>query len=286
MANSAEHWSRFPVGPWRTSATQHLADPKAPLSPKGAFTIEMWIKPKPDLGAQLSPVLIDRNTSRTPTTSSVSPRGTREAPVACKSCSDSAKTPRLSIPRPSSRHRLQHVAFTYDAAGTVRFFRNGAPLGAVARSGRGPVAPGRHALSIGDRVGSNYAGFPGYIDEVRICNGSLEFRPIAVEFQSERWTWRRMEKAQPIKVLVRNLARAAAKNLALHVSLDGSDEKTFTVPELAAGADHTIEYELDTSLRPDTYHIRARLELPGAMPFVSEEAAELVLAPRPLRRCR
>jgi len=178
----------------------------------------------------------------------------------------------------------QHLAFTYDGAGTVRFFRNGAPLGSATKPGRGPVAPGKHALSIGDRVGSNYAGFPGFIDEVRICDGVLEFRPMAIEFQSERKTWLRMEKVPPVSVVIHNLGKVAAKQTRVRISVEGLDEKTVTLAELAAGATSTIAYPFDTSLRPDTYRLKAHLEAPGDFAFASDESTEIVIAPRPLTK--
>jgi CheY-like chemotaxis protein len=43
-----------------------------------------------------------------------------------------------------------------------------------------------------------------------------------------------------------------------------------------------MDYPFDTTLRPGTYKLTARLELAGAKPFVSEEKFEVVLVPRPL----
>jgi hypothetical protein len=275
----------FPGWPVEDKRHAALVDTKAALSPKGAFTVEMWIKPKAELTAELSPVLVDKkyvaHTDYQFRLTTADKSGARHLHVVLGFGDDSENF----ISQPFTPGvEWQHVAFTYDAAGTVRFFRNGAPLGSVTRAGRGPVAAGKHGLSLGDRVGSNYAGFPGFIDEVRICNGALEFRPIGVEFRAERRTWRRMEKAEPVEVVVRNLGKAAAKNLAFRVSLEGMGEQTFSVPELAGGASHTVTYDIDTSLRPDTYKLTARVELPGEMPFASQEFMEFTIAPRPLAK--
>jgi hypothetical protein len=255
------------------------------LSPRGAFTVEMWIKPKPELTPNLSPVLMDKkyvaHTDYQFRLTTADKSGARRMQVFL-GFGDGSET-YFSEPF-TAGDAWQHVAFAYDAAGEVRFYRNGAPLGGQTKSGRAAVAPGKHVLSIGDRVGSNYAGFPGLIDEVRICEGALEFRPVAVEFAAQRKAWLRMEQAQPIGVVVRNLSKSAADKLTLVLSLEGLGEKTIDVPPLAAGKTHRIDYPLDTSLRPDTYRLKARLEMPGEPPLVSEESTELAIVPRPLVR--
>lgn len=275
----------FPGWPVEDKRHAALADARAALSPKGAFTVEMWIKPKAELAAELSPVLLDKkyvaHSDYQFRLTTADKGGARHMQVML-GFGDDSETFVSEAFTPGTD--WQHIAFTYDAAGEVRFFRNGAPLGAARHPGRGPVAAGRHALSIGDRVGSNYAGFPGFIDEVRICDGALEFRPVAVEFHAERSTWIRMEKAEPVRVVVRNLGKAAANQLQLRVSLEGSGEKCFDVPGLAPGATHEISHPPDTSLRPDTYRLKAHLEMPGDPLFVSEESAEFTIVPRPLAK--
>jgi hypothetical protein len=275
----------FPGWPVEDKRHAALADARSSLSPKGAFTIEMWIKPKPELTPELSPVLVDKkyvaNTDYQFRLTTADKGGARRMQVILGFGDDSESF--ASEPFAPGL-QWQHVAFTYDGAGEVRFFRNGAPLGAKRKPSRGPVAPGKHVLSIGDRVGSNYAGFPGYIDEVRICDGVLEFRPVAVEFVTERKSWLRMEKTQPIRVLVRNLGKAPAKNLRLRISIEGLGAKNFDVPELAAGATHAVEYPFDSTLRPDVYRLQAHLELPGEVPFTSDESTAITIAARPLAR--
>jgi hypothetical protein len=255
------------------------------LSPKGAFTAELWMKPGPDLKPALSPVLLDKkyvaHTDYQWRLTAADKAGARRMQVSLGFGDDSETV--HSEPFQPGTH-WQHVAFTYDGAGEVRFFRNGAPVGIVRKPGRGPIAPGKHVLSIGDRVGSSYAGFPGLLDEVRLCNGALEFRPVAVEFRAERRTWLRMEKAEPVGVTVRNLSKAAAGKLKLRVSVEGIGEKSFDLPALAAGATEKVQYPFDTTLRPDTYQLTAHLEMEGETPFVSEEHAEFCIAARPLPR--
>ncbi|MEO6785452.1 MAG: LamG domain-containing protein, partial [Chthoniobacteraceae bacterium] len=272
----------FPVEDKRHGA---MAEPGPGLSPKGAFTVEMWIRPKPQLTAKISPVLLDKkyvaHADYQFRLTTADGGGARRMEVLLGFGSDSETF--ISDPFVPGTD-WQHVAFTYDAAGEVRFFRNGTPLGSSRKPGRGSVTAGRHGLSIGDRVGSTYMGFPGFIDEVRICDGVLEFRPVTVEFLTASRTWLRMEKVPPVTVVVRNLRATAATGLKLRVSTDGSGEKIFDVPELATGATFEAAYAFDTSLRPDAYRLKARVEASGDSPFVSEEATEITIVPRPLTR--
>ena len=160
----------------------------------------------------------------------------------------------------------QHVAFTYDASGDGALLpQRRATRRGRASAGRGPVAPGKHALSIGDRVGSNYAGFPGFIDEVRICNGALEFRPIAVEFQrGAQDVAAHGEGASPSTVIVRNLGKAPAKQLALRVSRSKAWARRASPCRNSPPERRTRSLiDFDTTLRPDTYRLTARLEMPG-----------------------
>ena len=273
----------FPGWPVEDKRHAAFAASKPTLSPKGAFTLDLWVKPDAGLSPDLNPVLVDKkyaaHTDYQLRLSAADRGGARRLQVNLGFGEESANF--VSDPF-TVGEGWQHLAFTYDAAGEVRFFRNGAPIGSSRKSGLGPVAPGKQTLSIGDRGGSYYAGFPGLIDEVRLCDGVLEFRPIAVEFTSERKVWRRMEQAEPVHVVVRNLAKAPANALLVRITPEGGTEKAVEIASLAPGASKDIEVSVDTSLRPDTYHLRARVEVSGQPPFVSEENMEFTIVPRPL----
>ena len=256
------------------------------LSPKGAFTLEMWIKPAAGLKADYSPVLVDKkyvaHTDFQWRLSAADKSSARRL-VAILGFGDESESFASDPFQPAAE--WQHVAFIYDGAGEVRFFRNGAALGLARRPGRGAVAPGIKEFSIGDRLGSNYAGFPGLIDEVRLCEGVLEFRPVAVTLRAPRATWLRMEKAEPALVTVRNLTKAAAKGLRMTVSVEGvAGQQNHELGDLAAGAARELPCPLDTALRPDTYRLKARLELPGPPALASDETLEFTIAARPPAR--
>ena len=173
-----------------------------------------------------------------------------------------------------------HVAFTYDGAGTGCFYRDGAALGSATRLGRGSVRAGRHPLSIGDRMGSLYHGFPGYIAQVRLCNSALEFRAAAFAFNSDRDVFVRMEKAPALAFSLANRQRVPMRGATVTVSLDGAELKRVAAPELASGVACPLEVPLDTSLRPGTYWVRARIEIPGDAPYVNEETFPVTLVAR------
>jgi hypothetical protein len=273
----------FPGWPVEDKRHAAFAASKPTLSPKGAFTLELWLKAGADLTPDLNPVLVDKKyaaqTDYQLRLSTGDRGGARRLQVSLGFGEESANF--VSDPF-TPGDAWQHVAFTYDGAGEVRFFRNGAPIGGSRKPGLGAVTSGKQVLSIGDRGGSYYAGFPGLIDEVRLCDGVLEFRPLAVEFVSERKVWRRMEKSDPVHVVVHNLAKAPASALKVRISSEGGAEKTVEIASLAPGASQSIEMPVDTSLRPDIYHLRARVEAAGQPPFVSEESMDFTVVARPL----
>jgi hypothetical protein len=280
LGGALESFPGWPVADRRHAA---LAGAKPALSPAGAFTLEMWIRPKPELTAAQSPVLADKkyvaHTDYQWRLTAADKGGARAMQVAL-GFGDASETFVSERFQPGTE--WQHVAFSYDGGGEVRFFRNGAPLGGGRKPGRGAVAPGKHGLTLGDRVGSHHAGFPGFIDEVRLTTGARDFRPLAVSFHTERRVWRRFEPAPAIRVAVRNRTGAAAAPFVLRVGVEGRGEEQVAVPALAAGATHEVVHRFDTRLRPDTYRLVARIETDGTPGFRSEEALELTLVARPL----
>ena len=272
-----ESFPGFPVED-KPHAARTSGKPK--LSPKGAFTIEMWIKIKPDTDPRLRPYLLDKkyvdHTDYQWQLTEPSKTGQRRMSVNLGFGNESRlfHSDPLTI-EPGTWH---HVAFTYDAAGQVRFFFDGSTAGGLKQNGLGPITPGVKALSIGDRLGSNHGGFPGFIDEVRICDGIMNFEPVAMQIHASRHVWRRMETARPIEVKVINLQRSTMEGAKLRLSL-ANQEQAFDVPALKSGKSWTATATLNTSLKPDHYPLRARLELNGT---ITTQTADLRIVPRPL----
>lgn len=259
------------------------------LSPAGAFTAEMWLSAKPELATASLAYLLDKKYAShhdyqwllgAPDKS-----GARRMIVNLGFGSDSesfATEPLLFAPG-----EWHHVAMVYDGAGTVRFYRNGSTVGSVSRPGRRSIVAGSHGLSIGDRLGSNYGGFPGFIDEVRISSRALEFSPASMQLSIERTAWIRHEPAPSFRVTVKNLQAepltgATLSLAALSRTGQGLAADVIDVPRIDAGATHVVEKSFDTTLRPDDYELRARLKLSGDVPVEREDSLLIRLVPRSL----
>lgn len=228
---------------------------------KGAFTLEMWIKPKAEFKPELRCYLLDKkyvdHADYQWQIGEADKGGLRRMWVTLGFGAESKTI--YSLPFKLETDVWQHVAFTYDGAGDGKFYRNGTAAGGARLEGFGAVVRGKKELSIGDRLGSNYGGFPGVIDEVRVCDGVLSFERVAMQIATTRSVWRRMETAKPVEIVVTNLRRETMKGAKLQTSLGGRTED-FTVPELSAGKSFTAKYTLNTALKAAEYELRVRFE--------------------------
>lgn len=250
------------------------------LSPKGAFTLEMWIAAKPAFDPTLRCYLLDKkyvdHTDYQWQLSEADKAGKRRMMATLGFGAESKSWSSLPVTlEPGVWH---HVAFTYDGAGTGSFYFDGQSSGTLRHAGYAAITPGGKALSLGDRLGSNYGGFPGYMDEVRICNGVLNFAQVALAIDSDRQVWRRMETAKPIGVTVTNLKRAVLAGAKLRVTL-AAQEQVFDVPELKSGKSFGAKVTFNTSLKAGKYPLVTRLELPG---YATEQGADFELVTRPV----
>ncbi len=275
-----ESWRGWPV-----EDTVHQARAKASprFTPTGAFTVEMWIKPKPEITDYPESFLLDN-------------RYVDESGLQLILGRDSGAGRRLQMllgtgdehPSWSSRAfkfqpgQWYHVAFTYDGRGTGQFFINGADQGGDRRPQYGQVAAGIKPLSIGDRVGSLYHGFPGYIDQVRICRGVLEFRPAAFQEVSSRRVFVRMEQGAVVQFAVINKRRDTLQGATATFQLGGLPLREQALPDLEPGQQHLVDLAIDTRLRPDTYRLTATIDLAGDVPFRSAQEFSVTIVPRPL----
>ncbi len=252
------------------------------LTPAGAFTVEMWIQGAEDLPGYPDCFLLDNKyVDDLGMQLILGPErgaGMRQLRMnlGFGDRSETWASEVLTI----EPGEWRHIAFTYDGAGTGRFMVDGAAAGGDTKTGLGAVATARHALVIGDRVGSLYHGFPGLIDQVRICNGVLEFRPASFEMRAGRTVYVRMEEAAPIEFVLTNRLRESLTGATARFGLGGMPAQTVEVPPVASGESFTMPFDLDTSLRPDDYTLTASVELPGDPPFVSSERFTLTIVPR------
>lgn len=271
---------------WPVDDKHHavVVDDHPALSPPGAFTFEMWIQPKPGFESSGRVYLADKKYAsqhdyqwqlESPNSS-----GLRSMLVGLGFGTDSELF--VSEPAEYVPGRWYHVAFSYDGAGQVRFFRDGSSLGRVTKPGRRGIAPGRHILSLGDRVGSYYGGFPGYIDEARLCQGALEFNPAAIDLQVDRSVWVRREPNPEVRVVITNLQSQSLAGCTLRLSGIGLPSKDVVVPPIESGQTHQLTWTFDTSLRPDHYRLQAVLTVPQQPPVECRETRTLQIVGRPI----
>jgi hypothetical protein len=271
FGSALESFPGFPVQDKRHAA---LVEVK-PV--KGAFTMEMWIKAKAEFKPELRCYLLDKkyvdHTDYQWQIGEADKGGLRRMFVTLGFGAESRQI--YSLPFKMGEE-WQHVAFTYDGAGEGKFYRNGTAAGGSKLEGYGAVVPGKKELSLGDRLGSNYGGFPGLIDEVRICDGVLSFERVAMQIATTRQVWRRMETAKPVEIVVTNLRRETMTGAKLSVNLGAKDEN-FIVPDLAAGKSFTAKYALNTALKAAEYVLRARFEVGD---YATEQATTLQIVAR------
>mgnify|MGYP000551371843 CR=1 FL=1 len=260
-----------------------LAAHRPALSPPGAFTVDLWCKlmpaKEPDQAFLVDKKYASHNDYQF-LLSAPDKSGQRVLQVSLGFGEDSAGF--QSEPVRLENGRWHHLAFSYDGRGEVRFFCDGVNAGQARHPGRGAVMPGKNSLSIGDRLGSYYHGFPGVLDEVRICQGALDFRSLDLDTGNSRLVFVRQEKAPPVELRVRNRQTAALGPGQAAISLAGLQTATAPVPPLAPGATHKLLFSPNTALRPGSYELRVRVEIPGQPTARAEEKFDVTLVARPL----
>lgn len=271
---------------WPDEDAPHAAIvPNSPsLTPSGAFSIELWIQPKPELEGYPDSFLIDKkyvsNDDYQIILGPADKQGFRRLRAVLGFGKDSVTY--TSLPARLETGVWYHLAFVYDGAGKGTFYLNGGELGGGEDPSRGSIRSGDHHLSIGDRIGSYYHGFPGLIDQVRICQGLREFRLAGVDLVSDRTAFVRQEQAPPLQFTVTNFQPQPMSGAVVRLSLSGVGEKEFSLPEMAPGTQYVLAYALDTSLRPDKYILQTQLESSGDIPYVTATSVPVVIVPRSL----
>jgi hypothetical protein len=254
------------------------------LSPAAAFSAEMWVQAKPDLAGSNTAYLLDKKYA-----SHSDYQWLLAAPeksgawrmvvnLGFGQDSESFSTEPMAFPA----GEWHHVAFTYDGAGTVRFYRDGSVAGVIVRPARRSIFPGSNVLSIGDRAGALYGGFAGLIDEVRLCTGVLEFGAATIRLESARTVFVRGEPAPRLQIVIGNLQPEPLRGASLKLIGLGNAAQAEPVPEIPPGKTLTLSHEFDTRLRPDDYPARALLTLPGKPPSEVSAGLPLKLVARPL----
>ena len=263
------------------------------LTPQGAFTLELWIRPRPQFTEAGSYFLLDKQYFRR----AGDPGGDNDYQLTVRVLADGRclLEAYLGYGEDSEHFRAtpvtfavdewSHVVFTYDGRGRGRFFVNGQPAGETLHEGRGPVNPGRHPLIIGGRVGSLHSGFPGSIDQVRIINGvpSWLAPKATAAVAGGRTVFERMEPEAAVTVIVKNDLEAPLQNLRATATLDGVPlHGQFPVREIPPARQGRVEIPVDVSLKPGEYPFTVRLagEADGQAVELDAEGA-VTIVPRP-----
>ncbi|NLC58494.1 MAG: LamG domain-containing protein [Armatimonadetes bacterium] len=264
------------------------------LSPAGAFTLELWFSAKPELEQHPNVFLVDKKyfnyVKAVPEANwdyclclVRTGEGRRRLDAHLGFGTDSAVC--TSREFPVIPGRWIHLAFTYDGAGTGRFFINGRPAGKTILQGRGPVTPGRYGVVLGDRYGSIHSGFPGYLAQVRLCRGIVPTFSggLELELGAGRTAFVRQEKRAAVPLTVSNDTGRSLEPARLQARLAGK-ARTFRAPGLAPGKSHTLSFPVDTTLRPGAYPLRATVTAAAGdgRQFTATTALAVTIAPRPL----
>lgn len=254
------------------------------LSPNGAFTIELWIKPKPEFAKRDWAVVIDKKYAGHDdyqlAFGAADPKQQRRMTLSLGFGNESQLFVSEAGEFPADE--WTHIAATYNGRGRVQFFRNGESFGQVDAPGRGSISAGSLPLSIGDRLGSNYPGFPGFLDEVRLTSGVREFGQLRIAMKRPRATYVRFEPAPKWTVTVTNLRNEPVDGVTLRTSLGNTLPTEEVLPKFAPGGTQVVEQSFDTSLRPDTYTVTLTATLPGERPRRITESFPVTLVARPL----
>lgn len=254
------------------------------LSPYNAFTIEMWICPAeaPDDYGQA--FLVDKKYVSHQDYQWILEKpdftGNRRMRVVLGFGEDSDTwwSADAAVMQPQV---WTHLAFTYDGAGTVHFFQDGRSLGKDVKTGRGSIHPGSHVLSLGDRVGSLYYGFPGRMDEVRITRGVREFRPITVSSGHLRTAYLRLEPAPVLQFHLRNNRRDAIQGIEATVQIAGMSEQAYDAFDLLPDETHVLEFPLNTRLREGAFEVVVSYDFgDGDSAYANRESFGVDIVPR------
>ncbi|HHX39267.1 MAG TPA: hypothetical protein GX715_04820 [Armatimonadetes bacterium] len=263
------------------------------LSPAGAFTLEAWFAAKPEMEQAANVFAIDKkyfNYSRD------DPRANWDYCLCLARAGQKQRRmlAHLGYGKDSATYSSDafevnpgewiHVAFTYDGAGTGRFFVNGKPAGKTVHEGRGSITPGNYDLVLGDRYGSTHSGFPGYLAQVRLSNGVVPFFTGTLEVTpgAGRTAFVRMEKGASLSLTVSNDTGKTLTNGQVQVVFGGNTRR-IALPNLAPNQEQVVPIPVDTSLRPDSYPITVTATaVSDGREYRTEKELTITIVSRPL----
>lgn len=288
FGSALESTKSFPPDDIKTGASIKNAPA---LTPKGPFTIELWMNPKPEFAEHPASMLIDKKYI---VYKSDHELANKDYAIIARKAGDLHRldiqlgfgddyVSWITSPVKLEAGQWYHLAFTYDGKGTGKIYLNGVLQLERTEEGRGDIADGPHALIIGDRVGSNYLGCPAYIDQVRITNIAIPFtaNQVRLNLNASRTVFRRMETDAQLAITVVNDRSQPLDDASLNVTLTGMPTKQIALPALTPGEKHATAIEVNTALRPGKYEMTIDVEGANASVNTQPIKTAFTISPRP-----
>ncbi len=263
------------------------------LSPKGAFTIEMWIQPDERLATLKTAFLLDKKgypyKSDRPHANDdyllqlvKAPKDQfyLQAQLGYGTESDIVQSRPVTL----TAGQWYHIGYSYDGKGGSRFSVNGTDAGFVLHEGRGAISNGIYQLAIGDRVMSVHAPFSGKIDEVRLSNGLVRFATgkVMIDTDLSRTAFYRLEKDAHLHLRVTNNRDEALDGASVKVSATGIEGKPLKLDDLKPNEVAMVDVPVDTRLHIGQYAAEVSVLDKAGKPLGDAARINLTLVPRPM----
>jgi len=264
------------------------------LTPKGAFSIEMWIRPDERLASLRTAFLLDKKgfpyASNRPNANDdyllqlVKAPGDDEYHIEVQLGYGTESDALRSRPVKLEAGEWRHIGYSYDGKGTSRFTLDGELVGFAQREGRGAISNGVYRLAIGDRTMSTHAPFPGMIDEVRLSNGLVRLTTdrVIVDADASRRAFYRLEENAALRLRILNEDGAPLAGASARVLIEGSEDRAFPLTDIDAGGFVDVEVPIDARLQIGKYPARITVADQAGEPLGKPTPIDLTIAPRPL----
>jgi len=264
------------------------------LSPEGAFSIEMWIRPDDRLATLKTAFLLDKKgfpyASNRPNANDDYLLQLAKAPgdgeyfiEAQLGFGDDSDVLR-SRPVKLEAGQWRHLGYSYDGKGTSRFALDGELVGFAQRKGRGAISKGKYRLAIGDRTMSVHAPFSGMIDDVRLSNGLVRLTTdrAIVDAGTSRRAFYRLEENAALRLRILNEDEAPLAGASAKVSIDGVKDWVFRLKDIDAGGSADVDVPIDSRLQIGQYPAKITVTDQSGEPLGKPTSIELTIVPRPL----
>lgn len=262
------------------------------LSPRGAFTMELWFSPDSGFFKKSQSFLIDKklyfyqseltqaNRDYLILLRKVGEQFVVEAQLGFGRATETVH----SGPQTLVVGQWYHLALSYDGNGSAVLSLNGQAIATAKWEGRGAITPGNYPLVIGDRYGSVGARFLGKIDDVHLYGEIAKYvnRQPSLNTSLTRTVFYRGEEQAKLRVKVVNDTAAAIEQARLQLVVPNLFTSQVEVPALDIGKDVTVELPFSTLWRLGQYWAELSLVDSTQKTLAKVENLSLQIVPRPL----